>query len=88
MALVKCPECGKENISDTAAACPVCGFGIAEYFEMQHEKESLALKKQEALSEAQARYEKELHNAQRKNQVCPANHAGDSAACQRHLSAG
>ena len=69
MALVKCPECGKENISDTAAACPVCGFGIAEYFEMQHEKESLALKKQEALSEAQARYEKELHNIE--NMKCP-----------------
>lgn len=25
MALVKCPECGKE-ISDVAKACPNCGF--------------------------------------------------------------
>jgi len=28
MALIKCPECGKE-ISDRAAACPNCGFPIA-----------------------------------------------------------
>ena len=29
MALIKCPECGKE-ISDKAAACPSCGCPIAE----------------------------------------------------------
>ena len=28
MALVKCPECGKENVSSTATACPQCGFNI------------------------------------------------------------
>ena len=27
MALIKCPECGKE-ISDRAKACPSCGFPI------------------------------------------------------------
>lgn len=29
MALIKCPECGRE-ISDRAANCPGCGFPIAE----------------------------------------------------------
>ena len=33
MALVKCPECGKENVSDSAEACPECGFGIKAYYE-------------------------------------------------------
>ena len=33
MALVKCPECGKENVSSTATACPQCGFNIKEYYE-------------------------------------------------------
>lgn len=28
MALIKCPECGKENVSDTAEACPECGFNM------------------------------------------------------------
>ncbi len=28
MALIKCPECGKENVSDTATACPGCGYNI------------------------------------------------------------
>ena len=29
MAIIKCPECGKE-ISDKASACPNCGCPIAE----------------------------------------------------------
>lgn len=28
MALITCPECGKD-VSDSAVACPNCGFGIA-----------------------------------------------------------
>ena len=28
MALIKCPECGKD-VSDTAVSCPKCGFLIA-----------------------------------------------------------
>ena len=32
MALVKCPECGRENVSDTAEACPNCGFNIKLYY--------------------------------------------------------
>lgn len=30
MALIKCPECGRE-VSSSAAACPGCGFKVAEY---------------------------------------------------------
>lgn len=33
MALIKCPECKKENVSDTAISCPECGYGIKEHFE-------------------------------------------------------
>ena len=29
MALIKCPECGKE-ISDTAMNCPNCGYELKE----------------------------------------------------------
>lgn len=28
MALIKCPECGKENVSDKAKACPECGYSL------------------------------------------------------------
>lgn len=28
MALINCPECGKENVSDSAIACPNCGYNI------------------------------------------------------------
>lgn len=37
MALIKCPECGKE-VSDKAVACPNCGLGIREYFEEEKQK--------------------------------------------------
>lgn len=33
MALTKCPECGKENVSDSAESCPDCGYGIKAHFE-------------------------------------------------------
>ena len=33
MALVKCPECGREKVSDSAEACPDCGFNIRKYYE-------------------------------------------------------
>ena len=31
MALVNCPECGKE-VSSTAESCPNCGYGVREHF--------------------------------------------------------
>lgn len=30
MALIKCPECGKANVSDKAKACPECGYTFAD----------------------------------------------------------
>ena len=36
MAMIKCPECGKD-ISDKAAACPHCGNPIASLFEKKNE---------------------------------------------------
>ncbi|GLB26631.1 hypothetical protein LXJ15735_28720 [Lacrimispora xylanolytica] len=37
--LVKCPECGKENVSDSANACPDCGYGIRTHFDKIHQDE-------------------------------------------------
>ena len=31
MALIKCPEYGKENVSDTAKACPECGYVLHQH---------------------------------------------------------
>lgn len=31
MSLINCPECGKQNVSDTAKACPQCGFDVSNY---------------------------------------------------------
>ena len=28
---MKCPECGRENVTDRDEMCPSCGFGIKEY---------------------------------------------------------
>lgn len=39
MALIKCPECGRENVSDSAATCPTCGFGIKAYYDSLKEEE-------------------------------------------------
>lgn len=52
MALVDCPECGRENVSDTAEQCPQCGYAIKNYFEREKRKayyaeQELVLKKNE-----------------------------------------
>lgn len=47
MALIQCPECGKENISDSAEACPNCGYGIKAHFE-KIEKENARQKRLQA----------------------------------------
>lgn len=47
MALVKCPECGKENVSDSAVACPACGYGIKEHYErLRKEQEKIRLQEE------------------------------------------
>ena len=39
MALVSCPECGREKVSDTAESCPNCGYAIkAHYIKISQEK--------------------------------------------------
>ena len=39
MALIKCPECGREKVSDSALACPDCGFAIREYTNKKNKNE-------------------------------------------------
>lgn len=41
MALVKCPECGREKVSDTAKSCPDCGFNVKEYFAKSNRQNSV-----------------------------------------------
>lgn len=47
MALIKCPECGREKVSDTAEACPDCGYGIKAYFIEKREEERKRLENEE-----------------------------------------
>ncbi len=39
MSLINCPECGKENVSDSAIACPSCGYNLKIYFEKNKQEE-------------------------------------------------
>lgn len=34
MAIIRCPECGKE-VSNAAQTCPNCGFCVKAYFERE-----------------------------------------------------
>lgn len=47
MALIKCPECGREKVSDTAEACPDCGYGIRAHFEKVRQEEDIKRKEEE-----------------------------------------
>ena len=41
MALINCPECGKE-VSLTAVSCPHCGYGVKKHFEDIEKEKALA----------------------------------------------
>lgn len=41
MALVKCPECGRERVSDSAQMCPDCGYAIKAHFQEIEQKNLL-----------------------------------------------
>lgn len=67
MSLVKCPECGKENVSDTAECCPSCGYGIKAHFtkikmeEIRRESERQAeIRKKEFEAEQKRRQEERI----------------------------
>lgn len=39
MALIKCPKCGRENVSSTAKSCPGCGYNIKAHYESEQQKD-------------------------------------------------
>lgn len=65
MALIKCPECGKENVSDSAEMCPSCGFGIKAYFE-KIEQEKIKQQKRIELEELKKKREQEEKEREQK----------------------
>ncbi len=52
---MKCPECGRENVSDSAESCPECGYPIRSYFEKLKKQQ---LETQENIKQKQNREEK------------------------------
>ena len=37
MSLVKCPECGRDNVSDSSESCPSCGYNVKRHFDSMKE---------------------------------------------------
>lgn len=66
MALIKCPECGRENVSDTAESCPNCGYGIkAHYEKIKKEQEQEERRKRAEIAEKKAREKAEEREKER-----------------------
>ncbi|MDO5155984.1 MAG: zinc ribbon domain-containing protein [Eubacteriales bacterium] len=60
MALVKCPECKHENVSDKAEKCPHCGFKIAQFIREKTQNNLFDENISRRLSEAEAKRERIL----------------------------
>lgn len=58
MALIRCPECGRERVSDNANACPECGYGIKAHFEKIRKEEEEKRKREDKEKNAEAELEK------------------------------
>ena len=71
MALVNCPECGRQNVSDSAVSCPECGYAIKEHFdrirlEEQRIAEERAFQEQR---EAEERHKKETEGERQQETI-------------------
>ena len=53
MALMVCPECGKQ-VSDQAGACPHCGYPISKHISEQREKADVSAKEVKSAAEAKS----------------------------------
>ena len=74
MALVTCPECGKQNVSDAASACPECGFPIKTHFEKiraeeARKKKAAEVKQRKLEEENRIRAEKEVTREERQKEA-------------------
>ena len=58
MALIKCPECGRENVSDSAEACPDCGYGIKAHFEKIRNEEEKKEQEEQRIQKRQEEIKK------------------------------
>lgn len=68
MSLITCPECGRENVSDSAISCPNCGFNIKEYYCSQADiqaKEAEKIRQEEARKSMEAKIAK-YHEEQKR----------------------
>lgn len=62
MALINCPECGRENVSDSAEMCPKCGYGIRAHFDRIKQEE---INKQEKIRMEELQKKKEAEEKER-----------------------
>ena len=62
MALIPCPECGRENVSNTTTSCPGCGYNINEHFKRLEERQQ----QQEKAKQEEENKKKEIENLMQK----------------------
>lgn len=63
MAIVNCPECDKP-VSDTAAACPICGFQVERHFSLIRQEEMKKKHQREQEHDRQLEYKKKLEQVE------------------------
>ena len=69
MALINCPECGREGVSSGASSCPSCGFDVKAWY-TKLEQEKLRKAREEKLArEEKARKEKQLKEEQEREEA-------------------
>lgn len=69
MALIKCPECGKENVSDSAETCPECGYSIKAHFDkIKYDEEQKRLAKQREQQKIESEKKNKELQAKKKKQ--------------------
>lgn len=73
MALIQCPECGKDGVSDSAVSCPNCGYNVQAHMKKLRQQEKILernrqIQQQEQIKENE-RIKRMNDSAYRKKQI-------------------
>lgn len=66
MSLINCPECGKENVSDSAESCPNCGYNIKAHVTRENIRINEEKRRKEQEEKQKELEEKNLQENKRK----------------------
>lgn len=75
MALMKCPKCGKDGVSNSATMCYGCGYNLKDHFDQLRKREQTERAEKERAQRIRDALQKDVQPASKENAESPSSAA-------------